>query len=319
MTNEVKSKSGGPVGLLLLGLALAVVVAIIGWRSFGGDDGAGDAVAVEDTGPPTLEELQARAEANPDDPGAWQELGFARFQRNEFTEAAGAYEKSVALDDGNAVLWSSLGEARVMGSERDPMPASALEAFRKALERDPDDPRARYFMAVQRDLSGDHSGALDDWLALLNDTPPGAPWETDLARTIEQVGKINDIPTESRVAAAQKARTERFAMETPTSGMPGVPPLTATQAIPGPTREQMTAASKMTASQQQEMVEGMVASREQKQRENPQDVDGWVLLMRSYVTLDRTEQARAALVTAIEANPASRSRLEAEAEALGVR
>ena len=70
------------------------------------------------------------------------------------------------------------------------MPPAALEAFRKAAALDPKDPRARYFLAVEKDLAGDHEGALTAWLALLAETPPGAPWEADLERTIEQVGNV---------------------------------------------------------------------------------------------------------------------------------
>ena len=308
---------GGKVGLLALGIAAAVAVAAIGWRSM--DDGEREPVATTDPDtPPTLEELQRRAEENPADAGAWQEYAFALFQRNEFARAAEAYERAVANDEGNAVLWSSLGEARVMASERDPMPPSAVEAFERALDLDADDPRARYFLAVRRDLGGDSAGAIGDWLALLEDTPPGAPWENDLVRTIEQVGRINSIDTEARIAAAQEARSETFAAAAPVSGMPGVPPLTGGQAIPGPTREQMQAASRMSPGEQQEMVRGMVASREAKQRDNPQDVDGWVLLMRSYVTLGETQKAREALARARAANPGARERLDAEAQLLGV-
>ncbi|GMM92405.1 tetratricopeptide repeat protein [Qipengyuania sp. MTN3-11] len=327
--DETKSRGfGGKAGLLALGVAAAVAVTAVGWRSLGGDEA--DRVAEADPEAPlSIEELQRRAEASPDDPGVWQELAFARFQRNEFAEAAAAYERAVALDPENAVMWSSLGEARVMASERDPMPRAAVEAFEKALALDDTDPRARYFMAVRKDLQGDSPGAIADWLALLEDTPPGAPWEGDLVRTIEQVGKINDIATESRIAAAEEARSKTFAAAAPVSGMAGVPPLspgvaggmgglTAGQAIPGPTAEQMQAASQMSPDQQQEMVRGMVASREAKQRANPRDVDGWVLLMRSYVTLGDGQKAREALAKAKSANPAARERLDAEARLLGV-
>ncbi|MFX7549094.1 hypothetical protein ABTJ50_22380, partial [Acinetobacter baumannii] len=76
-----------------------------------------------------------------------------------------------------------------------------LNAFRRAVAIDPKDPRARYFLAVARDLKGEHRGAIDDWLALLKDTPPGAPWEADLRRTIEQVGKINHIDVAQQLSA----------------------------------------------------------------------------------------------------------------------
>ena len=69
--------------------------------------------------------LQQRAEAEPDNAGAWQELGFAYFERGRFADAAKAYEHATQADPNSAVLWSSLGEALVMASDRDPMPPAA--------------------------------------------------------------------------------------------------------------------------------------------------------------------------------------------------
>ena len=87
-----------------------------------------------------------------------------------------------------------------MASPRDPMPPAAAEAFDKAIALNPKDPRARYFMAVKKDIAGDHKGAIDEWFALLADTPQGAPWEADLRRTIEQVGAINKIDVAARLS-----------------------------------------------------------------------------------------------------------------------
>ena len=116
-----------------------------------------------------------------------------------------------------------------MASEHDPMPPAALDAFKRAVALDPKDPRARYFLAVEKDLKGDHQGAIADWLALLKDTPAGAPWDNDLQRTIEQVGKINKIEVAKQIAAATANRPAAQ----PAGGM----------AIPGPTQDQLAAAS----------------------------------------------------------------------------
>ena len=111
------------------------------------------------------------------------------------------------------ILWYMLmspgeltaGEALVMADERNPMPDEAATAFEKAVALDPKDPRARYFLAVKKDLTKDHQGALNDWLALLKETPPGAPWESDLRRTITQSAKINSIDVSAQLAAIKPA------------------------------------------------------------------------------------------------------------------
>jgi cytochrome c-type biogenesis protein CcmH/NrfG len=142
--------------------------------------------------------LQDRVGANPADAKAWQLLAQAYFLSQRHADSARAYRRATELEPGNAALWSAYGEASVIASPRDPMPAEALAAFRKAHALDAKDARARYFLAVARDIGGDHKGAIEDWLALLADTPAGAPWEADLRRTIEQVGKINKRPNRDR-------------------------------------------------------------------------------------------------------------------------
>ena len=278
--------------------ALAIAAAAIGYRLLGDVDSPEASQPADPLG-----ELERRASAEPGNAGAWQELGFAYFELERFAEAATAYRRATEADPDSAVLWSSLGEALVMASERDPMPPEALEAFRKAIALDREDPRGRYFMAVEKDLAGDHEGAVAAWLALLADTPPGAPWEADLRRTIEQVGRINAIEVAERIAAAEDFR-------------PDAPPAIA--AIPGPTQEQLAAASSLRPAEQQEMAEGMVERLAARLEREPADVEGWIMLMRSYRTLGREGQARDALRAAVAANTRQRTRLEDAARTLGI-
>ncbi|HEX7876155.1 MAG TPA: tetratricopeptide repeat protein [Sphingobium sp.] len=253
-----------------------------------------------------IRSLQERVGANPNDAEGWQRLGWAYFESGRHADAARAYRRAVKLAPGNATFWSSLGEAVVMASERDPMPNEAAEAFDKAIRIDPKEPRARYFQAVRKDLAKDHEGAIRDWLALLGDTPPGAPWEADLRRTIEQVGKINGIDVVGRLAAVKR--------QAPHPDMGSV----ATAAIPGPTRGQMQAASQLPKGQQDAMIEGMVSGLEAKLKASPGNVDGWIMLMRSRMTLGETAKAKAAYEAARKANPAQAGRIRDEAKLLGV-
>lgn len=295
-------------GVLLLGLALAAVLAAVGFRSLD----SGDEPAQAEIGGDPIAVLEARLEEDPRDVSAWQELGFIRFERGDFAAAADAYREATRLDPDGAVLWSALGEALVMDSKRDPLPPEALAAFRKAVELDPADPRARYFLAVKRDLDGDHKGALGEWLDLLEDTPSGAPWESDLARTIEQVATINKIDVADRLERVQSARSVQA---------PAAPagPFAATDGIPGPSAAQVAAASSIPPGEQRQMAEGMVASLEGKLAANPDNVDGWIMLMRSRMTLGQPDRARKALDDALAANPGAAPRLRAQAEALGIR
>jgi cytochrome c-type biogenesis protein CcmH len=304
--SETKSMTGTNRAILIA--AFVLLAAAIGytiWRDSG--PSAADP-ATQTSAAPTdqLAELEARTKREPNSAEAWTALGAARFDLSDFAGAAAAYEKAVAISPDSAGLWSALGEARVMGSDSDPMPAAALEAFNKAIAIDAKDPRARYFLAVKKDIGGDHKGAIDDWFALLADTPQGAPWEADLRRTIEQVGQIHKIDVTARLATTQPRPLT--ANEMPV----------AARAIPGPTRSDMEAASQLPKGQQDQMIEGMVSGLEAKLKANPADVDRWIMLMRSRMTLGETAKAAQALKDGIAANPASAGRLKAQAQLLGV-
>lgn len=247
-----------------------------------------------------IDSLEAAVEAKPQDPSAWQALGGARFDAGQYAGAVDAYARLTALKPQDAQGWSALGEARVMASERDPMPADALAAFQKAATLDAANPRARYFLAVKKDLDGDHQGAISDWLALLKDTPPGAPWLADLTRTIEQVGKINRIPVTARIAAnAPKAAV-------------------ATAGIPGPDKQALAQATSIPPSQQRSMADQMVASLDAKLKANPDNVDGWIMLIRSRMVLNQPDKAAQALRDAIASNPTRAEMLRQQAAILGV-
>lgn len=230
----------------------------------------------------------------------WRVVGWAYAQSGDASASASAYRKATEIEPDNAENWSSLGEALQTGSTK--VEPEAEAAFRKALALDASDPRARYFLAVQKDLKGDHKGAVEDWLALLKDTPPGAPWEADLRRTIEQTAQRNAIGIEGRMPA-------------PGTGS------TATAGIPGPTPEQLAAASSIPPSQQDQMVQGMVERLAARLKANPKDADGWIRLIRSRMVLGQKDQARDALkngLAAFAGDSGSQARLNSAAAELGV-
>jgi len=284
-------------------LAAAIGYAI--WRD-SASAGAGPAASSGAAPSDQLAALEARTKSEPNSAEAWTALGAARFDLSDFAGAAAAYEKATALSPESAGLWSALGEARVMGSDSDPMPAAALAAFDKAIALDAKDPRARYFLAVKKDIGGDHQGAINDWFALLADTPQGAPWEADLRRTIEQVGAIHKIDVASRLASTQPRPLTVDEMPV------------AARAIPGPSRSDMEAASQLPKGQQDQMIQGMVDGLEAKLKANPADLDRWIMLMRSRMTLGETAKAAQALKDGIAANPGAAGRLKAQAQLLGV-
>lgn len=318
-TGSSDSKTSSKAGWILLGAAAVLLAGSFGYQYFDSGEG-GDETEIAADGEPSLEALRAAAENSSEDAGPWAELGFAHFEREEFAESAAAYQRAVEIDDGEAVLWSALGEARAYAADAaeaaaDPLPAEAWAAFERALELDPDDPRARFFFGVKQDLAGDHREAVSSWLALLSDSPPGAPWERDLVRTIEQVGAIHDIDVEQRLATIMEGRVPQVMV--PGSGEAAGD--AAASDLRGPTAQQVAEASRMAPGEQRAMAVGMVESLEARLQNEPQNLNGWVMLIRSRMNLGEPAKARAALEAAIAANPEEADELRRQAEQFGVR
>ena len=244
--------------------------------------------------------LEAKLKSDPNDSERWRMLGLSFFQTQRFAEAAMAYKRATALKPDNGDYWSLLGEALVTAGPGD-VPPDAKAAFDKAVALNRKDPRARYFLGVSKDMAGNHKGAIDDWFALLKDTPAGAPWQADVRRTIEAVGKKDNIDVAGRFAALSSLA--------PAPGAAGA-------AIPGPNTEQMRAAASLPPSQQEAMIAGMVDGLSAKLKANPKNVEGWIMLMRSYTTLGRRNDASAAYRSAVAVNPAAKAELDEAAKTL---
>jgi cytochrome c-type biogenesis protein CcmH len=247
-----------------------------------------------------IAQLESRLKQEPNNAAGWRMLGWSYFETGDLMRSAGAYRRATSVEPNNAENWSSLGEALQTASQT--VDKEAATAFERAIRIDPTDPRARYFLAVQKDLGGQHEAAIADWIALLKDTPPGAPWEADLRRTIQQVAQKQKIDVASRMPAPSQGSA-------------------ATAAIPGPTGEQMAAASSIPPTQQSEMVRGMVDRLANRLKTSPKDADGWMRLMRARMVLGETDAAAAALRTGLAAfkgDAATQAKLNRAAEELGV-
>lgn len=216
-------------------------------------------------------QLQQQLQANPNDAEGWRLLGWSYFQTGAFSEAAVAYGRAAALQPDNADHPSAQGESLVQGAGGQVTPAAA-EAFRAALRINPQDPRARYFLAVQKDQSGDADGAMTDWIDIVNSAPPGAPWVGEVRRFVEDLARERGVDISARLKPAASTGA----------------------AMPGTNAEQVAAAQSMAPEDRDAMIRGMVDGLEEKLRANPRDAEGWVRLMRARMVLgDRTAAATA--------------------------
>jgi cytochrome c-type biogenesis protein CcmH len=303
---EARADSGR---LARLALAIAVVgVLLVIVVRFAGDRALAPAAPAEPQGDVAtmISGLEKRLAVSPGDVEGWRMLGWARFQTQRYPQAAEAYARAAALAPGQAALWSALGEARVMAAGS--VGADAHEAFTRALAIDPKDPRSRYFLGVEKDVAGDHAAAIDDWIALLGDAPPDAPWAASVRKLVIQVASSAKIDVAGRLPpAAQPA--------------PAAGEAVATAAIPGPTPADMAAARQLAPSQQDAMVRGMVDRLAARLASDPRDAAGWIRLMRARMVLGDTAAASQALATAKRAFTGDKpvlGQLDEAARTLGV-
>ncbi|WP_231862677.1 tetratricopeptide repeat protein [Sphingorhabdus sp. M41] len=306
------------IALILAALLALGAIAVQVYRSMNDETGSNTPVAgTESETAPSVDEviagLEKKLQENSDDAESWRMLGWSYFETGKFAESATAMKRATTLDPDNPEYWSMLGEALVMASDGKQVPPDAAAAFRNALKHDAKDARARYFLAVQKDIAGDHKGAIDDWFALLKDTPADAPYAADIRRVIGQVAENEGIDVAARLAKAAPAA--------PTGGISTDGPTVATAAIPGPSREQMKEAAALPPGQQEAMIANMVDGLDKRLQANPKDANGWIMLIRSRMQLGQTVQAKQALDRGLQAfknDGAEAKRIREAAAALGV-
>ena len=250
----------------------------------------------------SIASLNEQLRRDPDSHDNWFLLGMALRETGRFAEAAQAFRRAMELSPQEPKYYTYLGEMLlVQGNDAGAPEAERL--FRRALELQPGNPASRFYLATLKDSSGDHRAAVDELIQLLREAPPGAPWEPQVRQAVTAIAAENRIDIADRLPPPQPA------------------PAAATAAIPGPTREQMEAARGIPPSQQDEMVRGMVEGLANRLRQNPRDADGWIRLMRSRMVLNDRAKAREALssgLAAFQDDAATQRRLRTAAEELGV-
>lgn len=216
----------------------------------------------------SVEELVARAEmhlaANPTDARGWEVLAPIYVRLGRYDDAAAAYRKVIELEGATGEREAALGEVLV-GAGGGIITAEAEAAFERALSIDRDNPRARFFIGMSRVQEGKGEEARRIWQDLSNDLPQDSPWRNVV---MQSLASLEEMEQGSSVSGPSEGD---FA---PAQGMP-----------PG---------------QRREMIEGMVASLDAKLQENPDDVAGWRMLLRSFVVLGQRDEAEAALERAQE-------------------
>lgn len=213
----------------------------------------------------SVDELVARAEAhlaaNPSDGRGWDVLAPIYLRLQRFSDAVTAYRNAIRLDGDTAAREAGLGEA-IANAAGGIVSADAQSAFEQALKLDPANQKAAFYLAMALAQEGRLAEATAAWQKMLGLLPPDSPWRGAVQQALAEAANRS-------VASGEPAK--------------------------GPDAAAVDAASSMAPQDRQAMIDTMVAGLDEKLRQNPRDTEGWMRLIRSYVVLGKTDQAREAL------------------------
>ncbi|MGI9435906.1 MAG: tetratricopeptide repeat protein, partial [Geminicoccaceae bacterium] len=223
-----------------------------------------------------IEQLEKHLETTPENGGLWMVLGRTRLRAGRYQAAVEAFEQGVEFSPEDPTAVAELAEAMVYEAGGQVTPP-ALEHFRAALDQIPNEPRARYYLGLALAQEGEVDAAIDGWTHLLEVSPSNAPWRQQIVTSIQGVLESEGRPSEAVIAALPEGTAP-----TTTDGDGG--------GAAAPTDQN---------AQIRNMVEGLAARLE----DEPDDVEGWLMLGRSRTVLGEQEAARNALKQAVDLAP----------------
>jgi cytochrome c-type biogenesis protein CcmH len=237
------------------------------------------------SGDDSVEMLVARVEerlaTHPEDGRGWDVIAPVYVRLDRPDDAIRAFQNAIRLLGSTAERQSGLGEA-LLSAEGGIVTADARAAFEAANQLNPTAVGPRFFLALAAEQEGDFGEAAVGWRTLLAEAPADAPWRGAVSEALARVE-----PHAGNAAADAKT-------------------VAAVQALP--------------PAEQAVAIEGMVGGLAERLKGQPDDVEGWLRLIRSYMVLGRADAAAEAARDALAGvrDSAGRDRVEALIADLGV-
>lgn len=136
--------------------------------------------------------------------------------------------------------------------------AEAKAEFDRAIALDPNEVKARYFTGLAAEQDGRKDDAVNIWRTMLASAPADAPWRPLVQGALVRVGVVAPKLSDDTIAAAKD----------------------------------------MTEGDRNAMIRGMVDRLATRLKDNGNDVEGWLRLVRAYMLLGERDKAQAALIDA---------------------
>lgn len=205
---------------------------------------------------------------DPDDGRGWDVIAPVYLKMGRIDDAEKAYRNAIRILGRSVQRLDGLLET-AMARSNGQVRQEARAILQEMLQLEPGNPRARFYIALGIEQSGKKAEARTAFQALAKDSPADAPWLALVNEHIFANGGVAPVSTTT----------------------PGT--LTDTAQNPG------------AVAGQRKMVQAMVQGLDAKLATRPDDIEGWLRLIRSYAILDEKRQAAAALQRGLSSFPAT--------------
>jgi cytochrome c-type biogenesis protein CcmH len=203
--------------------------------------------------------VEGQLEKQPDDLEGWKLLVPNYISMGRFGEAANAMAQIIRISGPSSVLYADMGEVMVYGNNG-LMTAQSVAVINEALKLDANNAKALFYRGLGLSQEGKVTEARATFQNLLDKSPAEAPWRKAVE---QQMAKLNPNGAAPQIGA-----------------------------------DQMQNAEAMKPEDRVAMIRSMVDGLDEKLKTNPQDIEGWLRLIRARTVLGDADKASAALATA---------------------
>jgi cytochrome c-type biogenesis protein CcmH len=206
-------------------------------------------------------QVEQHLETNPTDGRGWSVLAPVLARLGRWDEAVRAFRNSITYNGESADRRSDLGEA-LAAVAGGVVTGEAKTEFERAVALNAEDVKASYFLGLAAEQDGRIEEAASIWRAMLKKAPANAPWRPLVQAALVRVG-----------------------------GSPA--PVLSNDAV--------AAAKDMSETDRSAMIRSMVERLSTRLKQNGDDVEGWLRLVRAYMVMGEADKAKGALSDARQA------------------
>jgi cytochrome c-type biogenesis protein CcmH len=203
-------------------------------------------------------QVEQHLEQNPTDGRGWNVLAPVLARLGRYDDAIRAFRNSITYNGDSAERRADLGEALVAAAGG-VVTAEAKAEFERAIALNADEVKASYFLGLAAEQDGRAAEAASIWRSMLAKAPANAPWRPVVQAALVRVG-----------------------------GSP----------VPALSDDAVAAAKDMNETDRSAMIRGMVDRLAARLKQNGDDVEGWLRLVRAYMVMGDPDKAKGALTDA---------------------